>query len=118
MKLMPCRGRCPGASATLPDGKPYVIGSFPEGRHPLRYRCSTCGHSTAIQLLEYNALPELTLADLRALGVASHVTRDLEGAGVTPEQIEELEVAGIEWASLHPTRAERNTPGDLTRGTK
>lgn len=114
MKLLPCRppaieGIAANADcvargfATLPNGKPYLMGRTPDdiGRRPFTYRCAHCKRATTLAAADWNGLPPASLAELRELGLDELVTKDLKGAGVTDEQIEQLEAAGVDWASLH-----------------
>lgn len=113
MKLLPCwTPGCRGL-ALLPDGKPYAIGRAPQGiaQRPFTYKCAGCKRTTTLTAVEFNGLAEASLAELRRHGLEDLVTRDLIGAGVTMEQIEQLETSGVDFATLHPTPAERGHEG-------
>lgn len=102
LKLLPCgtgptgdKPAC-GGPAILNDGLPYVLGRVPE-HFPFRYKCSNCKRTTSITVAEWNRLPDLTLEALRRLpgpggrgevDLSRLLTQDLEGAGLSPDQIE------------------------------
>ena len=54
MRVMPCR-KC-GRGATLPDGKLYLIQSWPG---PQPYKCANCSTKTSVSAVEFNRLPEI-----------------------------------------------------------
>jgi hypothetical protein len=104
VKLLPCRtGRpCQSGYATTADGKPYVLGRRPVDmtRQGLLVHCALCKMAYRITAVEYNALPSLSLARLRELGMGHIFERDLRGAGVTDEQLDELVAAAVDPDSL------------------
>jgi hypothetical protein len=112
VKLLPCapaEGGCADRLARLPGGAVYAIGRAPQGieRKPFTYKCAGCKRTTTLDAMEFGQIPEASLATLRAHGLEHMVTKDLLGAGVTMEQIEQLDAAGVDFASLHPQPGQR-----------
>jgi hypothetical protein len=73
--------------ATLPDGTPYVVGR-PPAPFPHWVPCAACKRKTSITLADYNRLPELSIAELEAMGLKP--TQHLEGAGWTKAQAADI----------------------------
>lgn len=74
------------------------------------YRCFGCKLNSHMDSAQWHRLPELTLADLRRLGLAEMAETDLLGAGVTPEQIEALAAAGFDSADFAKLHREAPAP--------
>ena len=71
MKRLPCQ-RCKGGALSspttrFPKGEPLLCGVFHGPR--LVYRCGRCKRTQTLSPQEYRALPDLTVADLKALNL-------------------------------------------------
>jgi hypothetical protein len=108
VKVLPC-DTC-GDAAQLPSGQPYVIGRTPDGieRHPFSIKCSKCKRTMTFTAAAFNRLPDIGLAEMRALGLENLAMKDLLGAGLTLEQVEQAEAAGMTLEEMHPSLEARN----------
>lgn len=110
MRVLPCQSkRCGGPlipflryrPAYLPLRVPYTLLSWPATiPNTFTYKCAVCLRKSALTAVEFTSLPSLTLEQLRSLKLDGIVTKDLRGAGVTPDQQAQLEAAGLTVADL------------------
>jgi hypothetical protein len=77
------------------------------GRQPYIYTCHGCGQANSLSASEFQSLPKLSLTQLREMGEGWRVERDLKGAGLKSAQIDELDRAGVDFESLHPSVGQR-----------
>lgn len=102
MRILPCSSdRCRDRGnhlegvrypvAMLQSG-PYTLLRFPVTAGPsgLKYTCARCKRANRIRAQEFASLPELTLAQLQRLKLAGPIEKDLQGAGLTRAQIDEV----------------------------
>lgn len=103
MKVIPC-DTC-GEPAQLPGGQPYVIGRTPDGieQHPFRIKCAKCKRTTTFTAIAFARLPEIGLAELRDMGLEDLAMKDLLGAGLTAEQVDQATAAGVTLEEMHPS---------------
>jgi hypothetical protein len=111
VKLLPCQNAACATQAaeglyrgkaTLRGGGLYVMGRSPVA-FPYRFSCSTCKRVTALNAVQWNSLPQLSVADLTKLGMIEKLTQDLRGAGWKPEEAVDLFGAGFSGpAALEP----------------
>lgn len=94
----------------LPGEVPYVIGRTPDSiaQHPFTFKCAKCKRTTTLTAQDFSRLPDLGLAELRAMGLESLALKDLEGAGLTEAQVEQALAAGVSLEEMHPTLEARN----------
>lgn len=93
MKILPCE-KCGQARA---GAQPYYCASYPGlPGYPLVYKCSQCRSPNTINVTQFNALPDITPAELGTLGLLDHLARDLTLGGEIPlEQARDLFSAGL-----------------------
>lgn len=115
MKALPCKTATPAPCkgdlkqqglkllgrpiASLPGGLKLYLVSRPSG-FPLRIKCGSCKRPSVFSAAEFNALPELTVEQLEALGELKPILRDWQGDGHTAGQAQDLMRAGLGLAEL------------------
>lgn len=103
MKLLPCQ-TCDTKHASL-DGEgrvPYTLAVFPRDGREFTVKCRRCRTATILNVFEFNARPDLSPADMEALGLLDDLAKDLTlGGALHIDHARDLARAGLGLADVH-----------------
>jgi hypothetical protein len=109
VKAIPCRTEgCNGGAGTASAKARAALGFTPLSlkgggvyliqramSFPLVAKCAACRRPSSFTAAQFNALPDLSVAQLRALGALPALTKDWQGDGLTHDQAVDMVALGM-----------------------